>query len=58
MDVSYATHVTFLGDLKIIVDTIWAVVSKKNILINGLEDFNVYRGRQMECKMGMEYTNS
>lgn len=58
MDVSYTAHVTFIGDLKIIIDTIWAVVSEKNIMINGLEDFDVYRKRRMESKMGMEDTNS
>ena len=58
MDVSYTAHVTFIGDLKIILDTIWTVVLKKNIMLNGLEDFDVYRKRRMESKMGMEYTNS
>lgn len=57
MDVSYAACVTFSEDLKIIIDTIWAVISEKDIKINGLEDFNVYRKRQMENKVGMEYTN-
>lgn len=48
MDVEYVEHITFLKDLKVFADTIRAVVLKKDIILSGLEDFDVYRQRQWD----------
>lgn len=48
MDIEYAEHITFFKDLKVFTDTIRAVVLKKDIILSGLEDFDVYRQRQWD----------
>lgn len=43
-DVEYVKHVTFVGDLKIIIDTVKkAFVKSDGIVLNALEDFDEYR---------------
>lgn len=47
MDVKYVERITFWGDVKIIFDTIKAVLSRDGIDLD-LEDFDIYRKKQME----------
>ena len=46
MDVQYVRNITFINDIKIIVDTVKTVFDKSNVQLNGLEDFDVYRQKQ------------
>lgn len=43
LDVWYVEHLTFLMDVKVIVDTIKVVLSHDGVSLNALEDFNEYR---------------
>ncbi|MCQ2397662.1 MAG: sugar transferase, partial [Lentisphaeria bacterium] len=45
-DIAYAKKITFLGDVKIILDTVRAVLKHDNIQLNALDDFDVYRQKQ------------
>lgn len=43
-DVSYVNRITFLGDVKILIDTVKKVfVKSEGIVLNALEDFDEYR---------------
>ncbi len=46
LDVKYAENVTFIGDVKIIIDTVKSVLSSDDISLNALEDFDEYRRKQ------------
>ena len=46
MDVQYVRNITFINDIKIIIDTVKTVFDKSNVQLNGLEDFDVYRRKQ------------
>lgn len=45
MDVEYAENITFIGDIKIIIDTIKAVLKRDGINLD-IEDFDIYRKKQ------------
>jgi len=53
-DVKYAEHITFFGDVKIILDTVKAVFVHENIVLNALEDFDAYREKQKTAVSGTE----
>ena len=42
----YVKNQSFLTDVKIIVDTIKVVLNRENVILNALEDFDVYRKTQ------------
>lgn len=47
LDVEYVHHITFAGDIKIILDTVKkAFIKHEDIAVNAQEDFDVYRGKQ------------
>ena len=46
MDVQYVRNISFLGDVKIIIDTIKTIFDKSNVQLNPWEDFDVYRQKQ------------
>ncbi len=43
LDVWYVEHLTFLTDVKIILDTVKVVLSHDGVVLNALEDFDEYR---------------
>ena len=43
LDVWYVEHLTFLTDVKVIIDTIKVVLSHDGVSLNALEDFDEYR---------------
>ena len=43
LDVWYVEHLTFLTDVKVIIDTIKVVLSHGGVSLNALEDFDEYR---------------
>lgn len=43
LDVWYVEHLTFMTDVKIILDTIKVVLSHEGVSLNALEDFDEYR---------------
>lgn len=43
MDVWYVEHLSFMTDVKTIIDTVKTVLSHDNIVLNALEDFDEYR---------------
>lgn len=48
-DVKYVNKITFLGDMKILIDTVFAVFKRKDIGVRGEDapvDFNLYREAQ------------
>lgn len=47
-DIYYVEHLTFLTDVKVIIDTVKTVLAHDGVVLNALEDFDVYRKRQME----------
>lgn len=47
LDVQYRSSVSFLGDVKIIIDTVKSVISHENISLNALENFDEYRRKQL-----------
>lgn len=52
-DIAYVNHITFLGDLNIIIKTIQKVIRREHISVRGegnLIDFDVYRKQQMKEK--------
>ena len=46
-DVYYVEHLTFLTDVKVILDTVKAVLSHDGVVLNALPDFDEYRKEQM-----------
>lgn len=49
MDAQYAENITFTGDVKIVIDTIKVVLKRDGIELT-LDDFDVYRKKQMETR--------
>ena len=47
LDVYYGSSITFVKDIKIIIDTVKSVLSRESISLNALEDFDEYRRKQM-----------
>lgn len=50
-DLEYVEHITFLGDLKIIILTVKTALKRENIGVRGIDspmDFDIYRKRQWE----------
>ncbi len=47
-DIYYVEHISFLTDVKVIIDTVKTVLSHDGVVLNALEDFDVYRQHQME----------
>ena len=47
-DVYYVEHLSFLMDIRVIADTVKTVLSHDGVVLNALEDFDVYRKHQME----------
>ncbi|WP_029231906.1 sugar transferase [Butyrivibrio sp. VCB2006] len=45
-DVYYVEHLTFLMDLKVIIDTVKTVLSHDGVVLNALPDFDEYRQQQ------------
>ncbi len=45
-DVYYVEHLTFLTDVKVVIDTVKTVVSHEGVALNALEDFDEYRKKQ------------
>lgn len=43
LDVWYVEHLTFMTDVKVIIDTIKVVLSHDGVALNALEDFDEYR---------------
>lgn len=43
LDVWYVEHLTFLTDMKVILDTVIVVLSHDGVVLNALEDFDEYR---------------
>lgn len=43
LDIWYVEHLTFLTDIKVIIDTIKVVLSHDGVSLNALEDFDEYR---------------
>lgn len=46
MDVEYATKITLLKDVKILVETVLVVLRHDGVVLQGLEDFDEYRKKQ------------
>ena len=47
-DIYYVEHLTFLTDVKVIIDTIKTVLSHDGVVLNALPDFDEYRKAQIE----------
>ena len=47
-DIYYVEHLTFITDIRVIIDTVKTVLSHDGVVLNSLEDFDVYRKHQME----------
>lgn len=45
-DVWYVEHLSFLTDIKVIIDTVKAVLHSEGVALNALEDFDEYRKHQ------------
>ena len=43
LDVYYVKHISFLFDIKTIIQTVRVVFKHENITLNALDDFDVYR---------------
>ena len=49
-DIYYVEHISFFTDVKVIIDTVKTVLSHDGVVLNALEDFDVYRQHQMEAE--------
>ena len=47
LDIEYRNNLTFINDIKIIIETVKSVFSHDNIKLNALEDFDEYRKQQI-----------
>lgn len=47
LDVEYCNNLTFVNDIKIIIDTVKTVISHDSIELNALENFDEYRKKQL-----------
>ena len=45
-DVAYLNNITFVGDIKILINTVKVVFMRENVILNELEDFDDYRKKQ------------
>ena len=57
-DVAYIDRITFLGDVSIVLQTVWKVVKREHVHVRGeggLPDFDVYRRSQEADGSGMEH---
>ncbi|RKM59640.1 sugar transferase [Butyrivibrio sp. XB500-5] len=45
-DVWYVEHMSFLTDIRVIIDTVKAVLHSEGVVLNALEDFDEYRKHQ------------
>lgn len=50
-DVWYVEHLSFMTDMKVIIDTIRTVFSHSDVVLNALEDFDEYRKHQQNANM-------
>ena len=48
-DVWYVEHLSFLTDIKVIIDTVKAVFFHDGVVLNALEDFDEYRKHQQDA---------
>ena len=48
LDVEYRDNITFMNDVKIIINTVKAVLSHDSIELNALENFDEYRKKQLQ----------
>ena len=48
LDVEYRDNITFMNDVKIIINTVKTVLSHDSIELNALENFDEYRKRQAD----------
>lgn len=46
LDVWYVEHLTFITDIKVLIDTVKVVLSHDGVALNALEDFDEYRKNQ------------
>ena len=46
LDVYYAGHITFCGDIKILIDTVRVMIFRDNIAVNAVEDLDECRRKQ------------
>ena len=46
MDVWYVNHISLITDIRVILKTIKSVVKRESIVVDGVEDFDVYRKRE------------
>lgn len=53
MDVEYAKNVTFMNDLRILWDTVMIVLKRDGVVLQGLEDFDEYRRKQMDANVSL-----
>lgn len=51
LDIEYVNHVSFLMDIKIIIDTVKAILFKDGVELNALEDFDEYRKHQQNTNI-------
>ena len=45
----YVEHLTFITDIRVILDTFKTVISHEGIVLNALEDFDEYRKHQQDA---------
>ena len=50
LDVEYVDHLSFMTDIRIIIDTVKTVLSRDNIEIEDYDDFDVYRKKQLAAQ--------
>ncbi len=48
-DIYYVEHLSFLTDLKVVIDTVKTVLSHDGVVLNALEDFDEYRKKQNDA---------
>ncbi len=47
-DIYYVEHLSFITDVKVIIDTVKTVLTHEGVVLNALPDFDEYRKNQME----------
>ena len=50
-DVWYVEHLSFMTDIKVIIDTVKTVFSHSDVVLNALEDFDEYRKHQQNTNL-------
>ena len=56
LDIEYIQSITFLVDVKIILNTILKVIKRENIQIGAVKDFDVERGAKQTVQIDTEGT--